>query len=275
MATTYVTAGVTTIPAIASAGDNLVFRDGSQTVAGGALSNSVLNWIIPQTFVGIIGGSGTPVTGPVTGYIRNQGGGIFNYSPGSGATCARLINIGQGTVNAGLGTFTKLETAGGTVNIATDCVVPTYVQTGGTATASFYGSGTAGQNDFQYANISGGSLFTERGLDNNASGPKMIVNGGSVRIARINSSTNLPTMTGSATSGILEINGGTVDYQGGNIDTLNGFGGSISFASIQQNITIGTLVCTQKFLNASNFFPAGFTVTVSSATIYAGPDDTV
>ena len=278
MATRFVTAGVTDLTTIGLVtGEPLVFRDGSQTITGvdmtaGPAVASIVNWVIPTTFSGLIG-SGSGIGLPVTGYIRNQGGGIFNYYP-TASTCARFVQLGPSTTNLFSGAITRLEVKNGAVNIYASCTVPTLVMSGGVVNATYIGT----TSDYQNLDMSGGTLISERGMDSNFSGATMTIAGGYAKFARINSSTNLPVATTGSANGVFTVTGtAQVNWQGGDIDTLRGGGttASIDFGSIQQNITINNLIATKDFIDRSNFAPAGFTITITSKTISAGENDNV
>lgn len=120
-------------------------------------------------------------------------------------------------------------------------------------------------------------MTTERGLDNNLSAPRCIISGGSVNVGRVNASTNLPTFTGTATGGLMEIRGGTVNYQGGSIGTLDGDSGAINFGSLPASITITTPIFTRAFYNRSNFaLPSGIAITYSTTPdVTCGASDDV
>lgn len=278
MAEKYVTPGVTDLSTLGLGGtDNLTYLAGAQTINNGLTTGVALtNIIIQPGFTGTTGGgSAGSLISQVTGYIRNQQtGGAFNYSAGA-SSCARYIHLGPTAATITGGTITRLEQASGAVNVNGSTVVPTAIQSGGSSSYLFYATGTPGQADFQSFTLTGGNLLSERGTDIDASSPTITIAGGSAVFKRLNSSTNLPTIVGATSSGRLNCYGGSVDWQGGNINILYLLGGSINLGSIPADITIGTLVADKASLARSNLQPAGKVVTISSSTIYAGVDDTI
>lgn len=272
MAEQYITPSITTVPTI-GAGDNLTYLAGAQTITGGLTAAAALaNVIIQPGFTGTTGGgSYGSLISQVTGYIRNQQtGGAFNYSAGA-STCARFIQLGPTTANITGGTITRLEQASGAVNVNGSTTVPTAIQSGGSSSYLYIG----GTSDFQAFTLTGGNLLSERGTDTDNASSTITIAGGSAVFKRLNSSSNLPTITATGTTGRLNCYGGTVDWQGGNIDILYLLGGSINLGSIPANITIGTLIADKASLARSNLQPAGKVVTISAQTIYAGIDDTI
>jgi fermentation-respiration switch protein FrsA (DUF1100 family) len=267
------------------AGDIAHFGEGAQSVTGtlgqwsGLAGLEAINF--DPRFTGNIGGGGA---GSLLVDVDSSAASLINYAAGGGslfvsaAGPSALINrikiIGGGKCNVTGGTTLKIEMASGGLNINSSAQVNELYMSGGSASAQFITANSA----FQAVTVSGGAtLATERGLDGNFSGPKMTITGGQVMVARVDSSTTLPTGTGSAGSGVIEVGtGGQMDWRGGNIDTLRVFGGLVDFSNITQNITITNLVLDAAGARLSRIKSSRFfTVTITNTTTYALQNDGV
>lgn len=268
-------------------GDDVVFGEGQQSVvtnlnawAAFASLNSIN---FDPRFTGTVGGGSAgsllvDVDAGATQIVSYAAGGgaLYLAAAGPSAVISRLKVIGNGQANLTGGTFTRVEQRSGRLNINSSTTVPNLFISGGEASAQFI-TGTSG---YQLVRISGGRLDTERGLDSDFSGPLMQINGGVVTVGRTDSSSTVPTGTGSAASGVIEVNGGgTLIWRGGNIDTLRVFGGTVDFSGITQNISITTLQIDNVGLSKSTILGSRFfTVTnVSGGTtrvIYGADNDT-
>lgn len=297
MATVFIPKSTTDISAISAAnGDVIHFGEGSQTVtvgldrfasSGGSsipLTTGLNAINFDPKFTGTVGGGsvGSLVcdvdvgTNPVVNYAAG-GGALFLTAGGNNSLISRFKLIGNGTANLTGGTFTRVEQRSGRLSINGSTTVPTLFMTGGEASA-LYIVGTSG---FQTVRMSGGTLTTERGLDSDFSGPLLQINGGKVTVGRSDSSSTLPTGTGSAGSGVIEVNGsGQLDWRGGNIDTLRIIGGAVDFSSITQDITITNLIIdsaglARSTIKGSKFFTVTISGTPENITAYALDKDTV
>jgi hypothetical protein len=283
MATVFVPKSATDFGTVAvSDNDTLHFGEGSQTITGtlnayAALTTGLAAMNFDPKFTGTVGGGSV---GSMSVDV-DSGSGIVSYAAGGGALylaaaglsakVKRLKVIGSGTANLTGGTFDLIEQRSGRLSINGSTIVTALIMSGGEASA-LYITGTSG---FQTVRISGGTLTTERGLDSDASAPLMQINGGKVIVGRADSSSTLPTGTGTSTSGVIEVNGsGQLDWRGGNIDTLRVIGGAVDFSSITQNITITNLIIDAAGLARSTIKGSKFfTVTITNTTVYAADND--
>ena len=285
MATVFVPKSTTDFATVSvSDSDVLHFGEGSQTITGtlnadAALATGLTAMNFDPKFTGTVGGgsvgsmsvdvdAGTGIVSYAAG-----GGALYLAAAGASAKVKRLKVIGNGSANLTGGTFDLIEQRSGRLSINGSTTVTALAISGGEASA-LYIVGTSG---FQTVRMSGGTLTTERGLDSDFSGPLMQINGGKVTVGRADSSSTLPTGTGSSTSGVIEVNGsGQLDWRGGNIDTLRVIGGAVDFSSITQNITITNLIIDAAGLARSTIKGSKFfTVTVTNTTVYAADNDSV
>jgi len=289
MATVYIPKSLTdlsTSPGSTVAnGDDVVFGEGSQTITNGLSSWSgfaSLNSVsFDQRFTGTVGGSGFGSLAidvdagakQVVSYAAG-GGALFISAAGPSAVIARFKQIGSGAANLTGGTFTRVEQRSGSLSASGTCVVPNFFQSGGNSVFQYI----VGTSGFQLARISGGTVFSERGLDSDFSGPVLQISGGDVTIARVDSNSTVPTGTGSTASGVVEVIGpnAKLTWRGGNIDTLRAFGSTLDFSGITQDITITNLFIDAAALNKSTIKGSRFfTVTITNTTVYGADNDTV
>jgi len=284
--------GVTSLSGLLSSSDSLRILRGGQTVTGSIDQNALTdlgNVEISSTASVNLGGGGSNFKAKLTGTLSHAGSGriyVEAYQGGAASTIARTKLIGPGFIYGRNGTFTRYEQSAGEADFNESSIIPTAIVGGGTFRAAFV-TGTTG---FQTAIFSGGVVYTERGLDTDASGSKMYVTGGcECHVSRSNitasitqspGTTNMPMGTGSTASGVIVVSGpGTVlDWQGYTIDTIYVLGGArLDMSAAPVSFSVGNLFVDRKSLLASNWQSKvpGVTITYSAKTIYGSNDDTL
>lgn len=280
----------------ATTGDSIRAFYGNQTVSTVDLSGigQLVDVLFgPQSGL-TIGGGGTNLKCGASGSLTWAG--QFGTCPVEAAnttngsttanTIARARQIGAGVVMPSGGNFTRLEQRSGTINSNGSATIPTFVSCGGASNTLFI-TGTSG---FQFAVFSGGNHSTERGLDTDATSPRMIVTGGAqVTVARATlasgtitspGTTNMPMGTGGSSSGIVGVygQGSYLSWQGFTIDRLEVFGGArVDMSAAPVSFSVGALHTDFKSLYASNWQSKvpGVTITYSAKSIYGANDDTL
>lgn len=284
MATIFIpksTTDLNTSPAnTVAGGDTVIFGEGSQTIASSLTQWSGLSGLaglfIDPKFTGTIGGASGALdvdvdttTASLVNYAAG-GGALYIKAAGPSALIQRLKHVGSGSVSITGGTVNRLEQRSGRLNVNSSTTVPTFYMSGGDASFQHITANSA----FQELYISAGSLNTERGLDGNHAGARMAIAGGSVTVARVDSSSTVPTGTDGAGGAVIEVFGsGSLTWRGGNIDNLWVIGGSVDLSGITQNVTITNLYIDAAGLSRSNLASKFFTAAVTNRFLYACDSD--
>lgn len=243
----------------------LMIDRGNQTVTGtldlSATSSAAdVIWGKAAT-VTFKGASGSPLKLKVNRVFScNGSGGTLYYTPV--ATTARFKNINATQVYMGsTGTLTNLECSGASFTSIDETIslANIYVD-GGTVVQSYNATGNT------LVIVASGSYTTERGI--NATG-SLIQSGGTVTVSRTDSSGTLPHCR----SGTISIYGGNFKWRGGNIATLNVYGGTADFSEAPQALTITTLNVTRNSRDASTFKSKFATVTVTTTNVRCAEQD--
>lgn len=266
MATQTLQEGINTLAGLLSNGDSLRIVRGGQTVVTSvdqSALTSLVNVEISATAAVSLGGNGSNFKSLLSGTFSHAGSGrVYGeaYQGGAVSTWARSKIIGPGFFLGRNGTFTRYEQSDGTGDFDGNCIIPTCAVTGGTFTAAFI----TGVSGYQSAYFTGGTVFTERGLDTNFTGARMTVTGGcECHVARSNltstitqspGTTNMPMGTDGNSTGVIEVTGANtyLDWQGFTIDTLIVLGGArIDMTSAPVSFSITTLITDRQSLEAS------------------------
>lgn len=267
MATIILPKGVTDLGTLASLDTNdLLIGEGSQVVTTGldqsGLATGIANILVQKgSAVGAKSTSGAFFKAAVTGAMTFKGqGGEWYYTP-TGTGCARLRNIsGMRVFLGGGGTVTRLEVAN-TASISCDdsTLITNLYQVGGSTDILYNATVvTLGQ-------INGGYVSTGRGFTT------LNVNGNSqVVVKREDTSSTVPA----ATTVTLNGPGAKLKWCGGNITTLNVWGGATWDAGdIPKAVTIGTINIDAASLSASVTRGRNFTATYSAINVYGADAD--
>ena len=266
--------GTTDLASLASLDSNtLLVQVGNQTVTGTLGQSGLANGIdivsvLPGSSVSFSSASGGALVATILTTIKHQGsGGVFKYQPAttSGVTCPRIQNIGgaQFSLVSGPANPVVRVEQGGSGRIDID---------DSTEVTSFYIC--SGSADILYRSevittlvASGGSLTIARPVTT------MHVGGSaSVFVGRSDGVTSsLPTAT------TVNCYGGRLTWQGGNITTLNLYGGTVDFSNVPLAMTIGTLNGMWNSVAASRLKSSGSTnlVTITTKNIFGGPIDDI
>ncbi len=282
MATVILPAGTVTLSGCLSgasivSGLNLrtiLVQGGGQVVTNaldqsGLVSGLTMIDVQPGSSISIQSSAGGALKATVQSMIRLKGsGGTLKYTPitTGGHSCDRLLNIGGNNVQLVSGStapVVKLEqNAPGTqIDVDDSTLVTTLVCVNGSIDQQYNATG----NTSWY--ISGGSLTTGRGWSGTAR-----IGGGQVSVSRTDN--NITSLPSGAT---LEMGGGSLQWRGGNITTINCTGGMLDFRYVPKAMTISTLVVTADVVKRSFFKSIGATnlVTISSLTILGGDVDSI
>lgn len=277
MSTILLPQGETDLGNLASLDTNtLVVPLGNQTVTTGldqsGLAAGIGNVDVQGgSSVSFVGSSGAALKATITGTLKlNGAGGDFKYTPvtTTAVTCPRIQNLGGNHLYLMAGGSTpvvvKLEQGG--PGAQTDIDDQTKLTTLAIISGSIDQQYHATLNTSWYC--SGGSLTTGRGW----SGTARIGGSANVTVGRNdNNITNLPT------GATCEMGGGTLTWRGGNLTTLNAFGGMCDFRSVPVAMTITNLTATWDVVQRSYFKSSGPTnlVTITNLVILGGPIDAV
>jgi|GEM_PF-5986485 hypothetical protein len=284
MATVFIpksTTDLNTSPATTVAnGDTVIFGEGSQTIAANLTQWNALAGLagvfIDPKFTGTIGGASGALevdvdttTASLVSYAAG-GGALYIKAAGPSSLIERIKHIGSGTLSVTGGTVNRLEQRSGNLSVNSSTTVPAFYMSGGSASFQHITANSA----FQKLYISSGSLNTERGLDGNFAGARMTIAGGSVTVARVDSSSTVPTGTDGASGAVIEVfSGGSLTWRGGNIDNLWVIGGAVDLSGITQNVTITNLYIDAAGLSRSTLASKFFAATVTNRFLYACDSD--
>jgi hypothetical protein len=261
--------GVTDLGTLGSLDTNdLLIGEGSQTVTTGldqsGLATGIANILVQKgSAVAMKGATGAFLKAAVTGAIVLKGqGGEWYYTP-TGTGCARIRNISGMRLFLGAGTaaVTRLEVAN-TASVSIDdatTVTNLYLVSG--AVDALYKSTV-----FTLAQVSGGYLSTGRGFTTlNVSG------NGQVVVKREDTTPGTPPV---ATTVTLNGPGAKLKWCGGNVTTLNVWGGAVWDASdVPAACTVGTINIDAASLSASVTRGRNFTVTYSTKNVFGADAD--
>lgn len=211
-------------------------------------------------------GAGSAVAGVVNGVflIAGNSGEIYYTPVGAGTytTCLRMKNITGYRVNlAGGGTIVDMEMNGAAELEVDNTAITNLYQDSGSSRLLYYATGLT------YAEIGGGSMVCGRACTN------LTIGGGAqVTFTRIDSNTTPP-----AVSGTITIGSGKLDWRGGNIGTLRGFGSAIiDLRNVPAACTITNLYLTRAVADRSYLKGTNATVTITnSPTVRCGYLDTI
>jgi len=273
MATQYISKSTTDLTGALTTDNVVVFSEGSQQVTGGmdqsGLANGLAQLLLESRFTGTIGGG---AAGPLIvdvdvspGIVRNNaGGGALYIKPGGGNTLiTTLEQVGAGAtyVQSG-GTVTTAGCARGMLSITTDVICTNLAVIGGTCIQAY----KATVNTLLICK--GGTLRTGRGITTGHFADKC-----DVEFSREDTSATLPVAT------TINLFGGRVKWRGGNITTLNYFGGFLDITEAPADLTITNLNGTSDQLAASGLTMAaggtitsrtGAVITATNVTRYVG-----
>jgi len=259
----------------------LIAGEGNQTIVSNLDQSALaagLNGVLIQpgssismrgsagTFAKFGVGAGSAVSGVVNGVflIAGQSGEIYYTPVGAGTytTCLRLKNITGYRVNlAGGGTVVDCEMAGAAELFVDNSAVTNFYQDSGSSTFNYYATALT------YAEIGGGSMTCGRACTN------LTIGGGAqVQFTRLDSNTTPP-----AVSGTISIGSGRLDWRGGNIGTLRGFGSAmIDLRNVPAACTITNLYLTRAVADRSYLKGTNATVTITNTpTVRCGYLDTI
>ena len=268
MAVRILAKGVTDLGTLATLDTNdLLVGEGSQTVTTGldqsALGTGIANILVQKgSAVSMKGATGAFLKAAVTGAITLKGqGGEWYYTP-TGTGCARIRNISgmRLFLGAGSAAVVRLEVAN-TASVSCDdtTLITNLYQVGGSTDILYNATAvTLGQ-------INGGYVSSGRGFTT------LNVNGNSqVVIKREDTSATVPACTTVTLNGP----GAKLKWCGGNITTLNVWGGAVWDASdIPLAITVGTINIDAASLSASVTRGRNFTATYSATNVYGADAD--
>lgn len=226
--------------------------------------------IQPGATISLGSASGGALKATIKTILRAKGsGGFVKYTPVTtgASSCARLLNLGGNNfslVSGGTAAVVLLEQSGAGTRIDIDD--STRVTTLTMTTGSIDQQYNSTQNTTWF--ISGGTLTTGRGWSGTAYvGGSAVVNVGRPD----NNITSLPT------GATLNMGGGSLTWRGGNVTTINAFGGFLDFRYVPAAMTITNLTVSADVVRRSYFKSIGATnlVTITNLVIYGGDIDTV
>lgn len=284
MARIYVGKGVTDLSTTGVANtDDLVFMEGSQEVTAGLnLSGFAAGLATLECGPRFTGNIGTASAGPLRCDVdsgaslvtlKNGGGNVMLYPGGGSSLISRIKQLGQANLYLMTGgTVTNLELGASCryASVTGDVIVTNYRQSGGEAYVQWITANSA----IQTIIVDGGTVNFERFLDGNFTGCSALISDGYVLVRRTDTSSTLPTATDGSSTAHTRVCGGTLDWQGGNMDTLTVTGDGVFDAwNAPAAFTINVLNITEKAMKRSRFKSRHATVTVTTANIYNGETD--
>lgn len=249
---------LTTTIGSTSAGDTIIMQDMAVAFTSGLdLSGTEYEafYVAPTCTSSFGSASSGAVTldldgGTYTGYLEYNGrGNVAYFTPGATIVETKIINTGSGTFYGQGGTWTTLSQGAGRSQFNDTADVVTAYIMGGSCTIDTHASQTL---DTAIVGA-GASLICKRNFG------ALTAHGSVTMPERSPTCTTLNLMPGAR-----------VVWNGGNITTVNAYGGRLDLSGISQNITIGTL---NNYASGSDWYvkPAGgFTETVTTENLYAG-----
>jgi len=264
----------TDLATLASLDSNtLLVQVGNQTVVGtlnqsGLAAGIDIVSVLKSSTVSFSSAAGGGLQATILTTIKHEGsGGIFKYQPvtTTGVTCPRVQNIGGAwfsIVSGPAGAVVRVE-QGGTGRLDID---------DSSKVTNFYI--TQGASDILYLSTAITLLVATGGSLTCARGATTINIGGTAScfFGRLDGTTaNLPTAT------TVNCFSGRCVWNGGNITTLNLYGGTFDASNAPVALTIGTLNATWDSIQKSKLKTTGNTnlITITTTNIYGGPIDAI
>lgn len=260
-----------------AAGDFVVFGEGNQqaiasgltswnALSAGGGSDGLARIDIKRPFTGNIGGASGSLEADVAygadaQVVYDAGGGTFFYKPvGTANTCDRFRNIGNGRAYFTGNTITDYEGNGGAYGYVNGSTLMVNARVfGGTLEAVYYAS-----NGFTILHVEDATANIQRDITT-LSG----AGNATVTVSRDDSSTTKPVAT------TINWYGGMLYWRGGNITTLNLFGGMVDFSQVQSAITITNVNAAKQAAARSKWNIAATKVTVTNTKIWGGLADSL
>jgi len=267
--------------------DGVAFYDGGQTVTAGltawsAFAAGLVSLYLGPRFVGNIGGAAGPLTVDVDSgaalVVNEAGGGNLYLRPGGvSSLITRLKHLGQGTTHlVGGGTVTNLEMGvmAKQINVSENVLVTNFWQSCGSSFFQWHASGA--NSGLQSIVVDGGVAQFERFLDGNGAGANATISGNArVIVKRENtagSTTTLPTATDGSNGAVVRINGGVLEWWGGNMDTVIVEGdGVLDLSNAPAGFNIYRLYITAKAMARSKLTTPNGTITYDTGSFTPVP----
>lgn len=265
MADVFVGKGVTDLGTLTIGNnDTIIFGEGTQFVnVGLTLTATGLTIEARPGFGGRIGGDGAGGLKPTNAAAIdwNAGGGEFNLDVAAIASTVNVTSVGPHRTNiTGAGAVNILDTANEFISVASEVVVTTHFQRGG--------SGVMRHNSTDVADVwlaDGASLVLGRGLSGTAR-----ING-RLMVRREDSlaSASQPIFAGA----VIELADGLFGFEG-NTSTgtmaLNAVGGAIDFSKALSNFTVVAAILPASVKRRSKLKSRHATVTITTETEFGG-----